>query len=44
MFFLQNHVKFAVIVGVKDVVPVDSITVVLISCHDYDAQIDAQLA
>ena len=38
---LQKHVLFFY---TKDVVSIDSITFVLFSCYDYDAQTDAQLA
>ena len=30
--------------GLMGVISIDSVTFVLISCHDYDAQTDAQLA
>ena len=38
---LQKHVFFCF--NMKDVVSIDSITFVLFSCYDYDAQTDAQL-
>ena len=40
---LQKHVSYVFIIGINNVVSIDIITVVWISCYDYDAQTDAQL-
>ena len=43
-FFYKKHVSFVFITGIQDVVSIDRITSLLISCYDNDAQTDAQLA
>ena len=41
---LLKRVLFVLIVGIKDVVSIDTIIIfVLISCYNYDAQTDTQL-
>ena len=35
----QKYVPVVFIIGIKDVVSIDSITFVLISCYDYDVHI-----
>ena len=43
MFFYKN-VSFVFITGIKDIVSINGIMFVLISCYDYGVQTDAQLA